>query len=1054
MRTPHILILILITICRIFPVYSQDPVHRPELENPNIFTINTEKPHASLVPYHDINGLLEQKPSPYFQSLNGKWKFNFVERPADRPLNFYDDEYNVSSWKEINVPSNWEFQGYGIPIYVNSDYEFPKPWNPPSIPHDINPVGSYKHWFSIPDTWKEREVFIHFAGVKSAFYIWINGQFVGYSEDSKTPAEWDITKYLKDGKNSIALEVYRWSDGTWLECQDMWRISGIEREVFLYSTPKVRIRDFWVKADLTNGYSDGKFTVEVELKNHLPNADIKNLSVVVELWDKTGAIVRDEKPVDFGGRDSTIVSFEKIIPQVQKWSAESPYLYYTFIHLKNTDGTINEAVTCASGFRKVEIKYGQLFVNGVAIRIKGTNRHEHDEYHAHVLSDSLMILDIQLMKKFNFNTVRTSHYPNDTRWYNFCDRYGIYVIDEANIESHGMGYGDKSLAKNPDFMGMHLDRTIRMVERDKNHPSVIIWSLGNEAGNGVNFEATYKWIKGKDASRPVQYERAGEAWNTDIVCPMYAWSYLERYGSGLNDRPLIMCEYAHSMGNSDGNFQDYWDLIEKYDQLQGGLIWDWVDQGFAKYTEKGQKYWGFGGDWGPPGTPSDQNFMCNGVVSPDRTPHPGIWEVKKAYQYVKIKPVTLSSSKFEIINKYDFTNLMKFNIAWEIVGDGKNIASGNISKPDIEPHTGKVFDLKFPVFKPAAGVEYFVNFTTTTTEDAPLIPKGHIVATDQYQLPVKAEITPVKLVTLSKLNVKDSNNAVEIQGKDFLISFDRMTGLISRYTFNGKDLIVKGPEPSFWRPPTDNDFGNDMPKVSGVWRKTGDNRKLKDFTVEKINDQKVEVRVKYDLPDVASTFRAVYTILGDAAVIVQNDFITDEPKLPEMPRFGVKMVLPRDFIRMEFYGRGPQENYCDRNTAADIGIYKSTVLEQDFPYVSTQEMGNKTDVRWVAFTGNNGVGLMAVGMPLMSMSALHHTIEDLTQESRGSRHPIDLPHRDEVFFNLDIKQRGVGGDDSWGALPHSQYCLAVKSYSYIFRLVPFLKNGNLMGISRIEYDMK
>jgi beta-galactosidase len=665
-----------------------------------------------------------------------------------------------------------------------------------------------------------------------------------------------------------------------------------------------------------------------------------------------------------------------------------------------------------------------------------------------------MILDIQLMKKFNYNAVRTSHYPNDTRWYSLCDRYGIYVIDEANIESHGMGYDEKSLAKNPDFLGMHLDRTIRMVERDKNHPSVIIWSLGNEAGNGINFEATYKWIKGRDSTRPVQYERAGESWNTDIICPMYAWSYLEGYGSRLNDRPLVMCEYAHAMGNSSGNFQDYWDLIEKYDQLQGGLIWDWVDQGFVKYTESGKKYWGFGGDWGPPGTPSDENFLCNGVVAPDRTPHPAIWEIKKAHQYIKIKPVLLTSNKFEVINKYDFTNLIKFNIAWEIVGEGKKIASGNILKPDIEPHTSKIFELKFPVIKPAAGVEYFINFTATTTEETPLIPKGSVVATDQYELPFKAEVKPLRLTALPKLNVVDENNLIKIKGKEFSVLFDKLTGMISQYTYKGNELVVEGPKPNFWRAPTDNDFGNRMPKVSGVWRKAGENRRLKNFNYVIYGDSKIEVKVLYDLPDVESQFRMSYTILGDGAVIVQNDFVTDNPKLPEIPRMGVYMVLPKNFEQMEFYGRGPQENYCDRNTAADVGIYKSTVTEQDVPYVSPQEMGNRTDIRWVAFSGNNNVGLMAVGMPLLSISALHHTVEDLTQESRGSMHPVELPRRDEVFLNLDLKQRGVGGDDSWWAKPHSQYCITAKSYSYTFRFIPFTNGDDLSEISKIAYDTK
>lgn len=1037
--------------CDFSPAQDSCLIH--EWENPHIFKINTEAPHSTLIPYPNIESLLERKPTPFHQSLNGKWKFNWVTKPADRPVDFYKDEFDVGSWKEIDVPSNWEFQGYGVPIYVNSDYEWTPPWNPPHIPHDNNPVGSYKHWFTIPDNWKGREIFIHFAGVKSAFYIWINGQYVGYREDSKTPAEWNITKYLKVGQNSVALEVYRWSDGSYLECQDMWRISGIEREVFLYSTPKVRIKDFFIHSDLTNDYKDGRLMIDVELKNHSSNLDMKNLSLNMELWDRSGAVVHDEKPVEFGGKDIASVAFEKFVSHPTKWSAENPYLYYVFLHLKNTDSTISEAVACATGFRKVEIKHGQLLVNGVPIRIKGTNRHEHDEYNAHVLSDSLMLLDIKLMKQFNFNAVRTSHYPNDTRWYDLCDRYGIYVIDEANIESHGMGYGEKTLAKNPDFKEMHLNRTQNMVERDKNHPSVIIWSLGNEGGNGPNFEATYSWIKQRDKSRPVQYERAGEEWNTDIVCPMYSWSYLEEYGSRLHDRPLIMCEYSHAMGNSNGNFQDYWNLIEKYPQLQGGLIWDWVDQGFSKTAATGEKYWAYGGDWGPPGTPSDQNFMCNGLVSPDRTPHPGIWEVKKAYQYVKIKPVTLSSNKFEIFNKYDFTNLMKFNINWEIVADGKQIANGEISRPDIESHTSKIFELKFPVIKPNPGVEYFINFTTTTNENTPLIPKGHIVATDQYKLPIKVEVVPTKLSSVPNLNIKEDDKIAEVSGKDFVISFDRISGLVSSFVFQGKKLIENGPEPNFWRPPTDNDFGNDMPKISAVWRKAGGNRVLTNFTVKKLNDRAVEISVEYDLPDVKSQFLAVYTILGNGNVVIQNDFITSEAKLPEIPRFGVRMVLPKGFEQIEYYGRGPQENYCDRNTASHVGLYKSTVSDQYFPYISPQENGNKTDVRWMAFMSDSGVGLMAVGMPLLSMSALHYTIEDLTQESRGSKHTIDLSKHDEVYLNIDLKQRGVGGDDSWWSKPHSQYCLPAMSYSYSFRLAPFSNDDNLIQLSKKRYEI-
>lgn len=1031
--------------------FAQDSCLIHEWENPKIFKINTGEPHSTLIPYHDIESIMGQKPSPFYLSLNGKWKFNWVPKPADRPIDFYKDDFDVSSWKEIDVPSNWEFQGYGVPIYVNIPYEWSPPWNPPHIPHDNNPVGSYKRWFTIPDGWEAREIFIHFAGVKSAFYIWINGQFVGYSEDAKTPAEWNITKYLKEGQNSLSLEVYRWSDGSYLECQDMWRISGIEREVFLYSTPKIRIRDFFIHSDLTDDYHDGRLKIDVELKNHIPNSDKKDLSLTMELWDRSGAILSEEKPIDFGGKDSTAVKFEKFISHPTKWSAENPYLYYTFLYLKSTDSTISEAVACATGFRKVEIKHGQLLVNGTAVRIKGTNRHEHDEYNAHVLSDSLLLLDIKLLKQFNFNAVRTAHYPNDTRWYDLCDSYGIYVIDEANIESHGIGYGEKSLAKNPDFKEMHLNRTQNMVERDKNHPSVIIWSLGNEGGNGPNFEATYSWIKQRDSSRPVQYERAGEEWNTDIVCPMYAWDYLEGYGSQVHDRPLIMCEYSHAMGNSNGNFQDYWDLIEKYPQLQGGLIWDWVDQGFAKKTATGEKYWAYGGDWGPPETPSDQNFMCNGLVSPDRTPHPGIWEVKKAYQYVKIKPVTLSSNRFDIFNKYDFTNLLKFNINWEIVADGKQIAKGEVSKPDIEPHTSKIVELKFPIIKPKPGTEYFINFTTTTIENAQLIPKGHIVATDQYKLPIETQVQPIKISSWPSLKMKENDNSIEISGDKFSISFDKRSGTISNYVFNSIKLIEKGPELNFWRPPTDNDFGNEMPKISGVWRKAGENRILCRFEVKKLSEHSVEIFVDYDLPDVKSKFNASYTILVNGEVTVKNDFITNEPKFPEIPRFGVKMVLPKGFEQLEYYGRGPQENYCDRNTAANVGIYSSTVKDQYFPYVSPQENGNKTDIRWMAFR-NEDIGLMVVGMPLLSISALHYAIEDLSQESRGSKHTIDLPKRDEIYVNIDLKQRGVGGDDSWWSKPHSQYCLLAQNYSYSFRFVPFSKNDNLMELSKKQFE--
>jgi beta-galactosidase len=1058
MNLSHVPLVVFIAACPVFAQRGSDTTVN-DWENPKVFNINKEEPHATYVPFPDVRGALtlDRRQSPCYFSLDGKWKFNWVPKPADRPTDFYREDYDVSAWKEIDVPSNWEFQGYGVPIYVNIPYEFPGPPDPPHIPHDNNPVGSYKRTFTIPAGWEGREVFIHFGGVKSAFYIWINGQKVGYSEDSKTPAEWDITGYLRKGENTVALEVYRWSDGTYLECQDMWRISGIERDVFLYSAPKVRVRDFFAVADLDSAYRDGRLSVTVDLKNHLPRPAAGTCSLSMMLYDDMKNLVAAETTqISLSGKADTSVAFARVIPAPRRWTAETPYLYSLILELKGNDASSEEVLGCKTGFRKVEIRHGQLLVNGVPIRIKGVNRHEHDDSTAHVLSDQLLLKDIALLKQFNFNAVRTSHYPNDPRWYDLCDAYGIYLVDEANIESHGMGYGEKSLAKNPDWKEAHLDRTARMVERDKNHPSVIIWSLGNEAGNGPNFVATYQWIHSRDTTRPVQYERAGEEANTDIVCPMYAWGYLESYGSRLHERPLIMCEYAHSMGNSDGNFQDDWGIIEKYDQIQGGFIWDWVDQGFAKRSPTGQKYWAYGGDWGPKDVPSDQNFMCNGLVQPDRTPHPGLWEVKKVYQPVKIKPVVLSASRFEVVNAYDFTSLATFTINWEVVGDGKPVARGVIPRPDIPPHTSRVVDLPLSAIQLKPGIEYFINCSVTTAENAPLLKKGHVVAIEQYPLPrvgspatAHGKPSPFPVFTLT-----ESDTALSFQGKNFTIEFSKKSGLLSSYRYRGSQLILSGPEPNFWRAPTDNDFGNQMPKISGVWRRAGEHRVLKSFLLEKVSPREARVTVEFSLPDVRSAFRAVYDVLGSGDVIVTNSLLTSEPKLPELPRFGVTMTLPEGFEEMEYNGRGPQENYCDRKTAALVGVYRSTVSEQYFPYISPQETGTKTDVRWAAFRDSAGTGLMAVGMPLLSMSALHYTVEDLTQESRGTRHTIDLVKRDFVTLNLDLKQRGVGGDDSWGAKPHSQYCLPGMSYSYAFRLSPLAKGDDPILVSKKTYAIE
>jgi beta-galactosidase len=1016
-------------------------------ENPKMFNQNKELPHATYIPFPDIQSTIknDKKSSPLYKTLNGTWKFHWVKNPNNRPKDFFKEDFDVSQWDNIPVPSNWELQGYGIPIYVNSPYEWTINPNPPHIPHDYNPVGSYKRIFTIPQFWKGQRIFVHFGAVKSAFYIWINGEKVGYSQGSKTPAEWDITSLLKDGENTIALEVYRWSDGAYLECQDFWRISGIERDVFLFSTPQVRVRDFFVQADLDSEYNDGFLNVEVELKNHFKKK-AKNYNLKILLLDKNeDPVLKISQKLTINKKGVAFVRFSEHIMQPLKWSAEAPNLYTLILQLENKKGNILETLGTKVGFRKVEIKKGQLLVNGKAILLKGVNRHEHDEHTGHVISEESMLKDIQIMKQFNINAVRTCHYPNDPKWYELCNQYGIYLIDEANIESHGMGYGEKSLAKDPEWKEAHLDRTISMVERDKNHPSIIIWSLGNEAGDGINFTATSNWIRKRDASRPVHYERAGLGPNTDIVCPMYATiPYLINYARFKQERPLILCEYSHAMGNSNGNFQDYWDVIEKYSHLQGGFIWDWVDQGLAKTDKKGNKYWAFGGDFGPKDVPSDKNFCCNGLVNPDRTLHPGIWEVKKAYQYIKFKPGNLTEGKLEIINNYDFIPLDFVDILWNITEDGKVIKRGKMIKhgkivnPGIQPGKSLPLSIDISELPITPGTEYFLNFKVITNKEMPLIPKAHIIASEQFKLPISKLPKFLKFKDLpSSMNTLQTKTEVTLKGSDFTITFNIKSGIMTRYTYKGTDLLLKGFEPDFWRAPTDNDFGNGMEKRCAVWRKAGKNKKLQKFKTREIGRQMTEIFTLFQLPDVESQQEVSYRILSSGEVIIHNRLITGESDQPELPRFGMSIHMPKEFKQVKWFGRGPHENYWDRKTSAFVGLYQIPFTELYFPYISPQENGYKTDTRWVAFLNQEGKGLVASGMPLIGFSALPFTNEDLTQPSRGSMHANELKKRDFVAIHLDYKQMGVGGDNSWSARPHPQYTLPYKAYSYSFSIRPY-----------------
>ncbi len=1010
----------------------------PDWEDPEIFNKNKEAPHATFVPFNTSEEVLQndREASGYYLLLNGKWNFNWVVKPSERPGNFFTPDFDVSEWDLIEVPSNWELKGYGIPIYVNQPYEWTSNPNPPDIPHDYNPVGSYRRDFTVPDSWNNRRVYIHFGAVKSAMYIWVNGREVGYSQGSKTPAEWDITEYLKKGTNTLAVEVYRWSDGSYLECQDFWRISGIERDVYLFSTPDVYIRDFFARPDLVDRYQNGLLKVEVEIQNKTGGENDEDVSVTVQLINKDGKVLhRDHEKVDIHLKDQTLVSFEHKVKNPEKWSAETPNLYTLVIQLSR-NGQIIESVGCKIGFRSSEVKNGQLLINGKAVLFKGVNRHEHDQYEGHVISVESMIEDIRLMKQNNINAVRTSHYPNDPEWYALCDRYGLYVIDEANIESHGMGYGERSLAKDPEWEAAHVDRIKRMVERDKNHPCIIEWSLGNEAGDGVNFTAAYNWIKTRDLSRPVHYERALLGPNTDIYCPMYAGiRHLVKYASKPQTRPLILCEYAHAMGNSTGNLQEYWDVIEKYDQLQGGYIWDWVDQGLVKINRNGREYWAFGGDYGPENTPSDNNFCINGLVSPNRSAHPGLIEVKKVYQYIKIGSEDPWSGNFTITNKYDFIDTRNLRLNWAILRNGKVMGRGTSTLPVLEPGSTGTMKIAVPVQDEDA--EYFINFSIVTTDMQALIPKGYQVAFEQLAFREQVPVIRTEGAGAQEVRVSRTPEDITFAGENFSIQFNTGTGTLVSYRFNKKELIHRGPQPNFWRAPTDNDFGNKMHVKSAIWKYAGTNRTLKDLSVEKGENGSQVLTAEFKIYD--SSFVTVrYTIYPSGEASIDQHFISHKKQVPEIPRMGMNMFIPGSFSNVEWYGRGPHENYWDRKRSAFVGIFESTVEDLYHPYISPQENGNRTDTRWLELTDQSGDGIRISGNPLISWSALFYTNEDLSQESRGSIHAWELEEhkKDYVSLNVDLQQRGVGGDDSWWARPHPQYRLEKREYRYQFTLTP------------------
>lgn len=1041
----------------------------PEWQDPTVVGVNKEPPHAVRVSYPDAESARVAEPgretSPWLQSLNGDWRFHWVPKPADRPTEFFGTSFDDSAWKTIPVPSNVEFQGYGIPIYVNIKYPWGKA-DPPHIPADNNPVSSYRRKFTIPETWKGRQTFLRFDGVNSAMYVWVNGQKVGYSEDSRTPAEFNITRYLKDGENLLAVEVYRWSDASYLEDQDFWRLSGIFRDVALVSTATLRIRDIEAKPVLDDQLRDAQLTVIATLSNQTDKSSSATVEIV--LSDAEGkpvdgtAATMSVAPVEAGQEART--TLVTAVKQPALWSAEHPNLYKLLVTLKDADGGIIEVVPVTVGFRKVEIKGGELLVNGRAILIKGVNRHEFDPDTGQAISIESMIRDIKLMKQNNLNTVRTCHYPDQPAWYDLCDRYGLYLIDEANIESHGMGYGKESLANFPEWLNAHMDRTQRMVERDKNHPSVIIWSLGNEAGFGPNFVATGKWVKQRDPSRPVHYERAGKDPITDIVCPMYARpKELAEWASEPRTRPLIQCEYAHAMGNSVGNLWKYWELIYSKKHLQGGCIWDWVDQGIRQPRSKpahslyvpvkpGDKtFWAYGGDFGPADVPSDDNFCCNGLVSADRTPHPALYQVKKVYQYVHGKLADGATGAIELTNWYDFTNLKDIaQCDWRLLADGEELQKGSLDDLDIAPRATKTVRAAFKPFEAKPGVEYFLDLSFKLKLGTLWADRGHELAWLQFKLPSEpaAQARESSPANMPALKVEQSGTKITVSNADNVWTFDN--GLLASWKFSGKQMVAQPLRPHFWRAPTDNDRGNNMTKRLGVWRDAGEKLHVREVNVKQVQPGRVLIAVDADLPTVESVYRITYALLGSGDCIVEGKFEPGSAKLPDMPRFGMQMGVSGALKDIAWFGPGPQETYCDRNDAR-MGLYSGAIADQFCTdYTEPGESGNKADVRWAALTGDS-VGLLAVGMPLLSVNALPFT----TADTEGPKHAFEIPQRDFVTLNLDLKQMGVGGDDSWGALPHPEYLIQPVAQEYQLRLRAFVPGKDVPAkIAREKVEME
>ena len=1000
-----------------------------EWRNPEINAVNRAPMHTNYFAFENADAAkkADKKQSTNYMTLNGTWKFNWVKDADSRPTDFWKTGFNDKGWDDLQVPAVWELNGYGDPIYVNVGYAWRNQFqnNPPEVPTENNHVGSYRREIVVPASWKGKDIIAHFGSVTSNMYLWVNGRYVGYSEDSKLEAEFDLTPYLKPGqKNLIAFQVFRWCDGTYLEDQDFFRYSGVGRDCYLYARNKKRIQDIRVTPDLDAAYQNGSLAVNLDLKGSgkvdLELIDAQGKQVVTATANKSGLVTMN-------------------VENPKKWSAETPYLYTLRASMQGS----NEVIPVKVGFRKIELKGDQILVNGKAVLFKGADRHEMDPDGGYVVSPERMLQDIQIMKQFNLNAVRTCHYPDDNLWYDLCDQYGIYVVAEANIESHGMGYGDKTLAKNPSYKKAHLERNQRNVQRGFNHPSIIFWSLGNEAGDGPNFEQCYKWIKAEDPSRACQYEQARQKEHTDIFCPMYYdYNGMEKYGQRTDaTKPLIQCEYAHAMGNSQGGFKEYWDLIRKYPNLQGGFIWDFVDQSCRWKGKDGVMIYAYGGDFNRFDA-SDNNFCDNGLISPDRVPNPHMYEVGHFYQNIWTTPADLSKGEVNVFNENFFRDLSAYYMEWQVLKDGKVIRTGRVDDLKVAPQETAKITLN--IGKTCTCKEWLLNVFYKLKNREGLLPAGFTVAKNQltlndYKAPSMdlKNVETTNVATVVPQIIDNQYHYLIVKGNNFVAEFNKQNGYLSKYAVDGTEMLKEGAAltPNFWRAPTDNDMGAGLQNRYAAWKNPG--LKLVSLNSKTENDQ-IVVNAEYDMKNVSAKLYLTYVINNEGAIKVTQKMTADKnATVSPMFRFGMQMQMPKCFETVEYYGRGPVENYSDRNHSTDLGIYRQSVDEQFYSYIRPQETGTKTDIRWWKQLNAGGNGLKVVGDAPFSASALHYTICSLDDgEQKDQRHSPEVQKADLTNLIIDKAQMGLGCVNSWGALPLPQYMLPYGDYEFTFILTP------------------